>query len=293
MKIKKIVLAFGILLSTFHVSNAQIVDKAKVLFYRHGLQQYPVVYSDSVTVTMVSGDTTWFNTSANNPSGKSYYIRAGSKVYRENFALGPQLYYDYSLVKDDTFVFDVGPPPDTFIVDSVYYKALNHRNFKAWHLTSIKDGLKCEWIEGLGELRRGWDTRGNYFIDAGWMVKGICLNDSVLYWDSAFPYFGNREPGPTCLFDSVSRALGTPDIVSKNKFNLYPNPALDLLTIRSKTDGKVSIMDMTGKSYLSEIPIQEGTHTIDVSSLAAGAYVVAIRYGNEIIHKKILILDNY
>lgn len=292
---KKCPLILSLFIAGCTLVSAQPVEKVKVLFFSFGNQEFPHVLSDSIMISKTSGDTVWFNTSASYPSGQGFYYRTGQKVYKKE-AAQDILLYDYSLVAGDSIVIHTNAAiHDTFKVDSVYFKKLNHRTFKAWHLTvkHYTGGNKyMEWIEGLGELRRGWDTKHYYFADGGWETKGMCLNDSIIYWDTSYNYFKDRNPTPTCMFDSVSKRLSIRPTFN-DIFSLYPNPASGVLNISSKAEGKVSFMDALGKTYLNDIPVQEGTRAIDVSILPAGAYVVAIRYGNETVHKKILILGNH
>ncbi len=294
MKLNKSVLALAVLSLFLNVSNAQVVHKVKVLLFQHVMAEFPLVFADSVIVTYTSNDTTWFNTSVQHPFGKSYFYRAGSKVYRENFAMGPVLYYDYSLVKGDTFFSHIGHHPDTFIVDSIYYKKLNHRTFKAWHLTSVHktNKIRWDWIEGLGELGSGWDTRGYFLIDAGWEIKGMCLNDSVIYWNTAYNYFKDREPIPTCLFDSVSKRLGLQEKIAVTDFTFYPNPASDGITIHATSDGLLSIMDQTGRIFIDNKPFIQGTQILDISTLQTGIYFMAIRQENKVLLKKICVVNH-
>jgi hypothetical protein len=295
MKLKRSLSVLVFLLLYSNICNAQIVDRVKTLFYRLGMTQYPNVFSDSVMITKVSNDTTWFNTTANHPSGKGYYYRAGLKIYRVE-SQGNILYYDYSLVKGDSFFCRLMPYPDffisdTFIVDSVYTKKLSQHTFKAWRLKQKRGGHeKWEWLEGLGEFTAGWDLKSYLRIDNGWMIKGICLHDSVLYWYDDIKYFGSREPSPTCNLDDISKTLGVEKVHDNAVFCIYPNPANGPFSISSAISGETTIYDLTGKICIGPVKLFPGINTIETGTLESGAYMISVQNGGNNFHQKILVI---
>lgn len=291
MQFKKYLTTLLFLALSLQGLKAQDIYKVKALFYSFSLREFPYVHSDSVIVTKKSNDTTWFNTTVSYPSGQGFYYRAGQKVYKKEGAKD-LLLYDYGLIQGNTFILRTNDNVvDEFMVDSVYSKKLNHRTFKAWHLTEkVSTGArKMEWIEGLGELGVGWDTKHYTFTDGGWFLKGMCLNDSVIYWDSTYKYFKDREPAPTCMIDSVSKRLSLERLVS-NPISLYPNPASDVLNLNTKSSGTFSILDQNGKICIKDQPFDAGNHIINTSVLEPGIYCIAILSGSELLYRKICIL---
>ncbi len=293
MKSKYLLLALLAFFSIMNVGSAQAIHKVKVMLYSFSLKEFPFVHSDSVMISKVSNDTTWFNTTVSYPSGQGFYYRAGQKVYKKE-GTKDILLYDYGLAQGNTFILRTNDNViDEFIVDSVYFKKLNHRTFKAWHLTEkVSSGArKLEWIEGLGELSVGWDTKHYFFTDGGWFIKGMCLNDSVIYWDSTYKYFKDREPAPTCMIDSISLRLSVKNTV-KGAFNLYPNPASDVLNISSASAGVLCIYDYTGKVIMQDIAIEAGSQTIGISTLKTGVYLLSLQSGRSFVYKKICIINH-
>jgi len=76
----------------------------------------------------------------------------------------------------------------------------------------------------------------------------------------------------------------TPDPVGISEltdgtFAIYPNPASDVVTIATKNvdAGMIQIMDMSGR-IIVELPTESGSnsHSVDVSSIAAGSYMVKV-----------------
>ncbi len=291
MNLKNFLLAPVFLSLTLNICNAQIIDKVKTLYFSHGNTEFPSVHYDSVVVTKISNDTTWFT--SNFPMGQGFYYKAGQKVYKKEITENILL-YDYSLVKGDSFFIAYqAQHMDTFIVDSVYQKKMNHRTFKAWHFSNKHphcNKSKMEWIEGLGELKVGWDTKCYVFADGGWEIKGICLNDSVIYWNTDYNYFKDRNPEPTCQFDSVSKRLNVKNNVSLS-FNIYPNPASQTFSINSSSSGSMHVIDCTGKVCMSVINFEEGSQTFDISDLKNGVYLVIIETNEKLFYRHICVVN--
>ena len=66
------------------------------------------------------------------------------------------------------------------------------------------------------------------------------------------------------------------DAVSENEtasFNLYPNPANDVVRINAEADAMVQIIDMTGRIVMS-VNAVEGENSINVADLESGVYFV-------------------
>lgn len=69
------------------------------------------------------------------------------------------------------------------------------------------------------------------------------------------------------------------DEFSKNGFSLYPNPAKETVFVKSTTDimaAKIELFDMSGKLLLSKNVDTMPEHSIPVSGLAKGMYVVSV-----------------
>lgn len=66
--------------------------------------------------------------------------------------------------------------------------------------------------------------------------------------------------------------------MSENTFNVFPNPAKDILNIEmgNETNGKLEIFDMTGKQVMNIALNNEKNKQISVANLAKGSYVVKV-----------------
>jgi type IX secretion system substrate protein len=72
-------------------------------------------------------------------------------------------------------------------------------------------------------------------------------------------------------------------------FKFYPNPVDNILIIRSENPLDVQIIDATGKMRLTHANVQ-GLHTINVSSLEKGVYVLRLhnRLANTIVQDRLI-----
>ncbi len=289
MKHIKLVLAFSVFIISF-ASNAQIINKAKFLYYQFSMQQYPKVYSDSVTITKNMNDTIWFNT-ANSPRGKTNFYYTNMKVYKIANTKHI-LYYNYNLQKNDTFFSEISYlGKDTFIVDSIKNTNLSGVNYKTWHLKCInRKFIKFKWIEGLGDLNYGWNIESIFQTDAGWATIGICLNSNVIYWDSAFNYFGSRNPSPTCAFDSLQKKLKINDY-KHNLFSIYPNPSKGNINLQftAPQTGQLKAYNTLGQLlYKSDFEAKEHLQ-FDLLNTAKGLVYITIKTQNYTATKVVVI----
>jgi len=83
--------------------------------------------------------------------------------------------------------------------------------------------------------------------------------------------------------------VGIQDL-SVEKIKLYPNPATDILNIQSENESiqLVSIYSVDGK-MIKEIVLNQRTHTIDISDLEKGYYLIRIKLKNSDVLQKFIV----
>ncbi len=84
--------------------------------------------------------------------------------------------------------------------------------------------------------------------------------------------------------------LSTQDFISE-KFNLYPNPAKNLVNITNTENiaiEKITVYDVNGKLIDTKILGKESNVTLDVSNYAAGTYLLHIETNEGIAVKKVV-----
>ena len=92
----------------------------------------------------------------------------------------------------------------------------------------------------------------------------------------------------------TSYQLATEIASFQNAISVYPNPASDLLYIKSDTDAtinNIALFDISGRQVLNaqfdDIP--QNVHTIDVKNLNKGLYILTVSGANGSYSKKITI----
>lgn len=97
-------------------------------------------------------------------------------------------------------------------------------------------------------------------------------NEANIYFDYNFPILTNKAT-------STFKTLGTQDFEFSNYFNVYPNPAANVLNIASKSVAEVvsmSVYDILGQLVIA-IPNAQNTSVIDVSNLRTGNYILKVK----------------
>lgn len=100
----------------------------------------------------------------------------------------------------------------------------------------------------------------------------------------------------TIMRDSILALLNTANGIQDlhdevNSFNVYPNPANDILTIEFKNQipsTQLCITNTLGQVILSSDINNANTATIDIAHLPAGIYFVQIRAGTEVLRHKFI-----
>lgn len=105
-----------------------------------------------------------------------------------------------------------------------------------------------------------------------------------------FVAFSGSEVGSTLKLDDLSFSGGNVGIDEFEKFSIsvYPNPATDIVMIKSEGIYSFEIIDLTGKVVRSEANLM-GTQTIDVRTISKGAYLVKLNNASGIkIHQLVI-----
>jgi photosystem II stability/assembly factor-like uncharacterized protein len=132
----------------------------------------------------------------------------------------------------------------------------------------------------------GRDSTGEILISSdrgtSWVLDTVPLDNGMPYWliSSVAVTSSGRVIASIIQDNSVlgSRVLAylepvpssaTPNVPSQANFNLYPNPAINLINIASPA-GAISIADPLGRSYA----VPRNGNMLDISSLPSGVYFV-------------------
>lgn len=100
-------------------------------------------------------------------------------------------------------------------------------------------------------------------------VGSTFTNEAKIYFDYNFPIVTNLATTSIAL-------LGSPDFNFGDYFKLYPNPAKSLINIETKEGIGLSSLEIYSFDGKVIMAVPQPTTTLDVSSLAAGAYFIKV-----------------
>ena len=110
-------------------------------------------------------------------------------------------------------------------------------------------------------------------VDGGQRGKVSFLN-STTGWAG---FFSDGPGGTDGIFKFSGELMAVSDVAAKNNLKVYPNPAVDVITLTANKEIKsVNIYDLTGKKVKSVTDAKQ----INVSNLAKGTYILQAYYGN-------------
>ena len=96
--------------------------------------------------------------------------------------------------------------------------------------------------------------------------------------------FGNNEESWTFTTATWTKVVETENI----SIEIFPNPIDDFIKVKCQKEGIYRICTLSGKEVASGIIINSN-NIIYINNLSHGIYLLQIKIGNQIIHKKIII----
>ncbi len=121
-------------------------------------------------------------------------------------------------------------------------------------------------------------------------VCDASANDDKIYLDAIKVTATNpvQFNAPTAPVVTLKEIAGSAESVVEDEFILYPNPASGMLYLNAASaPEQVYIMNLTGQ-ILAVYNQENGLESFDVSALASGTYVLAIRNGDETVFRKFI-----
>lgn len=130
-------------------------------------------------------------------------------------------------------------------------------------------------------------TRSDFYAD--YLPQGQSGQSVIFY-----TFFNHDTPSDSVRLKVVFDVAptGIANIEAKNNFQLYPNPANDVIRVKytSDTNADLIIYDITGKMVRRESFVAgQPDYTISVADLKSGVYFYSLNNGKEIISMKKLI----
>ncbi len=191
------------------------------------------------------------------------------------------LWYDYSVMAGDTVTVFANNRETSTLCDSLQSYIVNQVDTfidlegtprKEIHLQHITQGvhwacinyMPIVWIEGLGS------ERGINMV----ALEGI-LAYSLCVWKSGTQLYQGAGWGDTCW---VGSTIGV-ESFEKASYDIFPNPAVDDVFIRSKSHPiqSVKLYDLRGNVLLHQQNNDKDEEvTLSISGFASGMYVMRI-----------------
>ncbi len=144
--------------------------------------------------------------------------------------------------------------------------------------TPVTDGYTDAWVVKISPSgQKIWDISVDYDEIGGSDAEIYSMSRSS---DGAYVFVGsivvNQGSNDTSFLFKLGGTMGVEE-VSTNKFQVYPNPAKDIVHLQNIEFGsKIQIYDMSGKKVFTSTA-QSETVQINISSLSKGVYVIEIQ----------------
>ncbi|MCB0736596.1 MAG: T9SS type A sorting domain-containing protein [Bacteroidetes bacterium] len=137
------------------------------------------------------------------------------------------------------------------------------------------------------EILRG-ERIGNAFFATAYTANPASKLDLVRPSSPNGHFKNNQSSGALILkFDLTNTSLGTKEQMAKDNraFEIYPNPATNQINLawQSKFKGRIELRTLDGKILKVDDAIEGMNHSLDVSHLSSGIYVVIVS-NNEMTH---------
>ena len=155
-----------------------------------------------------------------------------------------------------------------------------------WHVP-VGTGYKLT-TSGSASLYRN-SAGAVYPIAVGTGVASITGNDvmgtapTYYYWFYNWVYAKDIPcpSAPTVVTAVIQNCTGINNVANAS-LEVYPNPAYDNLVVKAPHNiNSIHVIDMLGKTVISNNPANEKTVSLDVSNLPAGVYFVKVNAGDE------------
>lgn len=118
----------------------------------------------------------------------------------------------------------------------------------------------------------------------------LVAGDSLIATNRIFMNSLNASSIQLYLVDFTGSINNNPP--EDNGFNIYPNPANNVVNIFSEKEGNylVELLDITGKVVISEMSyISKSVKSINIENLASGTYIIKISDSKDCFSKKIIV----
>ncbi len=161
----------------------------------------------------------------------------------------------------------------------------NGPGFQDIFVTEYNSGGSVVWAKSIGGLTNDYPNDIQPDLSRDFYIAGSLGSTSITIGDTTF-----LNAGTTNILVAKSGntpATGTIEFSDPAGVSIYPNPAINKLTIESLHKSTIEILNMQGQIILQN-QLQQGKSDIDISGLARGVYILRMNSNGKSDVKKLV-----
>jgi hypothetical protein len=105
-------------------------------------------------------------------------------------------------------------------------------------------------------------------------LAGLAANPTMAFGSIMVATTLGSVPTDGSIYRFIPIGISVPALDAATQFSLFPNPVVDMLSMNIPVQGSVEVYDLTGKKVMAALPLAEGKHTVNMSALSPGIYMV-------------------
>jgi len=279
MKTIRLLLLGSIFLSIFSMSSLAQVEIVNLNYWKFWSGWSPNTYSykDSVKVISRNEDSTVFRVKQyriNEFIGESILLYKDGKII--NTSNRDTVIFDENLKKGDTLSFKYDSYLIDSLLDTVLLDGISRKMWKMHALNTDEWYFPATWIEGIGEIKQGFNWNPIVSTADIESIAAVCNGDSLVLWK---PFSFPNGPDPSCDFKYLDTYLGIDENANRN-MEIYPNPANKQLFINGFITGQKLMYNI----YQTDGKLAQSGSTvgvIDIGLLPKGLYIIKASNGSQ------------
>lgn len=164
--------------------------------------------------------------------------------------------------------------------NGMYVSSENGQSAMMCNRSAIGDWEKFTWIELGGNNFAMLGNNGRYVCSENGSSGMTCNRTAIGGWETFT--WATTTKSASDVIENTDALLGSVPV--------YPNPANDMIFVTAQANTTVNIYDQSGRLIHTELVLEaSNAYTIDVSSFAAGVYIVQQISGDQINSDPIII----
>lgn len=160
-----------------------------------------------------------------------------------------------------------------------------------WHLGVVRDTLTPMWgmeLEVSSDANRNFSHTVTYTLPSAFKYKN-CKVVAIVY-NYAPNDINNCQVLNAAISDYISQTLGIGEVADGTGMRLFPNPATDRIVVEAETPMlQVTVVDAMGRCPITLAADGSRHVNIDLSSLAAGVYIVQAKTSSGIATRQLIL----